>query len=226
ALTGEFGSVIDAASNLVGAERGKTSRAAMARAIADENYAAAYKLTANNVEESLTGEVKSRFASSRNDFEVMVGMRNAIQEYVDAGGDIGFLKGKADTLAKNFGQIATDPEFAALGAQLTREFQTYRNIMTGAAFTPKESREYALVNPRADASLDLNLATIDGALAQLENRITGTVNARIPDAQGLFDRAFGEPETIDPALEPIGTIVNIGGVLYRKTGEDTYEDNF
>ena len=120
----------------------------------------------------------------------MEGMRTAIQNYVDAGGDVGFLKGKVDSIAKKFGQLKTDPKFSALATQLEREFQTYRNTMTGAAFSPGESAEYAKVNPRAGAQLDLNLATIDGALAQLENRITSTIETRVPGAKNIYRSVY------------------------------------
>ena len=51
--------------------------------------------------------------------------------------------------------------------------------MTGAAFTPEESREYAAVNPSTNKRIDLNLAIIDGALNQLENRVNGTIETMV-----------------------------------------------
>lgn len=191
AVTGDFSDVISSAANLVGSERGKTTREAMNSAIESGDYASAYALMANNVEESLTGDVKTKFANARTDYAVLQGMQNAIEEYTNAGGDLGFLKGTADQIARRFGQLKTDPEFASLAVQLEREFQSYRQNMTGAAFSGAESREYASVNPRSTASLDLNLATIDGALNQLENRITSTINTRIPSASKLYDAVAG-----------------------------------
>ena len=105
----------------------------------------------------------------------------------------------ADEIARKFGQLKTDPKFASLAVQLTREFQMYRVVMTGAAFSPEESREYKAVNPRTNASLDLNLATIDGALNQLENRITATVNTKIPNASKLYEKVGGDGMSDDDA---------------------------
>ena len=222
--SGQFAGIIDAASNLVGAERGKTSRRAITKAVADGDYATAYAEVANNVEASLTGTVKTRFANSRNDIQVMAGMRNTIEQYAAEGGDMSLLRGKTEEIERKLGILAEDPKATAIAVQLQREFQTYRNIMTGAAFTPAESREYASVNPRSTASIELNLATIDGALNQLENRITGTVNARIPTASKLFDVVTGEAQLdLDPATAPVGTMLNMGGSVYRKIGEDEYE---
>ena len=201
ALTGEFGDVIKSASNLVGVEKGKTSKVAIAEAIAKNDFSSAYAQIANNVEDFLTGEVKSKFANSRIDYNVMQGMRDAIQKFADAGGNMGYLKGTADEIARRFGQLETDPKFAALAVQLQREFQTYRLNMTGAAFSPAESKEYANVNPRTTASLNLNLATIDGALNQLENRITSTVNSKIPNAKKLYEKVSGDGLSDDDAYQ-------------------------
>lgn len=202
-ITGEFANVINGAVNLVGATKGKTVKTAIANAIVNKDYPTAYAEIANAVEDSLTGTNKTKFADSRTDIGVMSSMRDAIKEYADAGGNLGYLKGSADNIAKKFGQLSTDPKFAALGVRLAREFQAYRLSMTGAAFSPAESKEYAAVNPRTSASLDLNLATIDGALDQLRSRVVSTVNQRLPDAQKIYDLSTGKKETSsvqDPAF--------------------------
>jgi hypothetical protein len=60
--------------------------------------------------------------------------------------------------------------------------------MTGAAFSEAESRDYAAVNPTLGKSLNLNLSVIDGALNQMENRITSTINSRVPNAKKLYQK--------------------------------------
>lgn len=185
-VSGEYANLINGAGNLVGAAKGKETKNAIAQALANNDYATAYAQIASNVEDSLTGTNKTRFSSARTDIGVMSGLRDAIQAYSDAGGNMGYLKGSADQIARRFGQLKTDPRFAALAVELDREFQTYRNEMTGAVFSPAESAEYAKVNPRSNATLDLNLATIDGALAQLENRVTSTVETRLPGSTKIY----------------------------------------
>ncbi len=201
--SGEYAPIINAVSSLVGATKAPAVKTAISTSIANGDFKTAYANIANSVEDSLTGTNKTKFADTRTDIGVMSGMRDAIKSYTDAGGKLGYLKGTADNIAKNFGQLATDPKFSALGVQLQREFQSYRLAMTGAAFSPQESKEYAAVNPRTNASLDLNLATIDGALAQLTNRVTSTVNQRIPDAQKIYDLATGNMSTtaVSPEIQ-------------------------
>src|SRR3990167_3192582 len=109
--------------------------------------------------------------------------------------------------------------------QLWREFQSYRVNMTGAAFSEAESRDYASVNPTLNKSLNLNLSVIEGALNQLENRVTSTINTRIPNDKKLYNIISGqEKETIEPAVAKVGTVLEMGGKLYKKIGEDQYEE--
>lgn len=220
-LTGEFAGIINGAAGLVPNTKRQTVKTNIASAISQQNYPLAYAEVANAVSDGLTGTNKTTFDDARTDIGVMSGMRKAIQDYVNAGGNVGFLKGTSDELAKKFGQLAVDPKFAALGTQLQREFQAYRLAMTGAAFTPEESAEYAKVNPRTNASLDLNLATIDGALAQLTNRVTSTVNARIPDAQKIYDLAFAKEDQTE-SQTAVGDTQVVNGVRYVKASDGLY----
>lgn len=227
--SGEFANVVSAISSAVSAEkgtqRGKDVASGIAQAIENKDFTSAYSQVLNGVEATLSGTNQTRFESARIDFQVMSGMREAIQAYVDGGGELGVLKGKAEEISRKLGVLTTDPKFGALAVQLQREFQTYRNIMTGAAFTPAESREYESVNPTLGKRLDLNLAIIEGALNQLENRIVGTAESKAPGSRALFERSIGAvEEDVDPATAAIGTIIEIGGVQYKKVGEDQFEE--
>src|SRR3990167_1449965 len=193
--SGEYGSIINTASNLLGSEKAKQSRKDIASAIANGDYTTAYATVANNVEQALTGEVKTRFASQRNDYATMSGLRIAIQEYADAGGDMGLLKGKEEEIKRKLGVDSGNA--SALAVQLWREFQTYRVNMTGAAFSAAESVDYASVNPTLGKSLNLNLSVIDGAMNQLENRITSTIETRVPGANTLYQKINPEASMTD-----------------------------
>jgi hypothetical protein len=180
-----FGTLINTTANLENTVAGKQAvREQLAGMLANGDYKGAYNQIANSVATGLMGETKNRFENARIDIEVMSGFRNALQEYINAGGDTGLLKGKAEEIERKLGRVS-DPKLTALAVQLQREFQSYRQAMTGAAFTPKESSEYASVNPTAQKSLNLNLAVIDGALNQLKNRVDGTIRAKVPQASDI-----------------------------------------
>lgn len=187
----EWGNVIQDASNLVGAERGEQTKKAMATAINDGNFGRAFSIVANNVEEALTGENATKFGAARNDYLIMKQLKEAIVDFDKAGGDLGLLTGKAEEISNKLLGVTTSPELTALAVQLERRFQAYRTQMTGAAFSPEESRDYAKVNPRTTASFDLNTAIIDGALADLENTIVSTTESRVNGAENLWNLSTG-----------------------------------
>ena len=216
ALTGEYGTIISGVSTLVPATSREIFKETLTENIANGDFKNAYTNVINAVSNGLTGENKTRFDSAVTDIGVMGGLRDAIEAYTEAGGNTGFLKGSAEQIARRFGQLKTDPKFAELAVQLEREFQAYRQGMTGAAFTNKESREYASVNPTSGKSLDLNLAVIDGALNQLTNRVNSAVNQRVPDAKKIYDLAYTK-QTIETS-NPWATLESQTSNFYSPTG--------
>jgi hypothetical protein len=180
-----FGTLINTAANLEGTVSGKEIvRTQLADLLGRGDYASAYNQIANTVANGLVGETKNRFENARIDREVLTGFKTALESYRDDGGDMGLLKGTAEQISRKLGRVK-DPALASIAVQLEREFQTYRNVMTGAAFTPAESREYESVNPTSKKSLDLNIAVIDGALNQLNNRVDGTIRAKVPQVADI-----------------------------------------
>ena len=185
---GEFAATVDQVANMESTVAGKEKvKADIAKYIANGDYKSAYNQIANTVENGLTGTAKTNFSNARTDYEVMKGLKDAIQKYADGGGDMGLLTGKTEQIKRKLG-IGSGKE-SALATQLWREFQTYRLNMTGAAFSAAESADYASVNPTLGKSLDLNLSVIDGALNALQNRVDGTINARVPSAKYISDYA-------------------------------------
>jgi hypothetical protein len=211
----EFAATIDTVANM---EPTVANRAAvksqLQSLIANKDYTSAYNTIANQVENGLTGSSKQRFADSRTDYEVMKGLKTAIDAYAAGGGDMGLLTGTEEQIKRKLG--IDSGKASELGTQLWREFQTYRNTMTGAAFGAAESRDYASVNPTLGKSLDLNTSVITGALNQLDNRITGTINSRVPSAKSIKEYAD------NPSLSNQGNTDNpnqktdTNGVKYEK----------
>lgn len=223
----QYSSIVNSASNLLGAEKSKMARDTINKALSIGDYPTAYSNIANAVEQGLTGDTKEKFANARTDYAILSKMRSAIQKYADDGGNMNILVGTEESIKRKLG-IGSGRE-TELATQLWREFQTYRLNMTGAAFSPAESRDYASVNPTLGKTLNLNLSIIDGALNQLENRVVNTIEPRVPGAKKIYELASGTTDTanigeVDPSEVPIGAIINIKGQTYRKISEDQYEE--
>jgi peptidoglycan hydrolase-like protein with peptidoglycan-binding domain len=191
---GEFQATIDLVSNMEGTVAGKNAvKGQLESLIANKDYASAYNQILNTVGNTLKGTEYTNFSQARTDYEVLGGLREAVENYARAGGNMGLLTGTSEQIARKLG-IGSGKE-TELATQLWREFQQYRLNMTGAAFSPAESKDYASVNPTLGKSLNLNLSVIDGALNQLENRITSTVDARVPSAKYIYDYGYGQAGT-------------------------------
>lgn len=219
----EYQTVVSTAAGLLGAAKVGPSKAAISNALAGKDYAGAYALIANNVEDSLTGSNKTKFADTRTDYGVMSGMREAIQAYAAGGGKMSFLTGTEEDIKRKLG--IDSGKASVLATQLWREFQSYRLAMTGAAFSPSESRDYAAVNPTLGKSLDLNLSVIDGALAQLKNRITSTVEQRVPGSSKIYSLAAGTEPNDEASSKLRVTDYVKSNPAYLSTVNKAFTDN-
>jgi hypothetical protein len=184
---GDWGSLVDVTANLLPATRQPTIKNAMNKAFQTGDFNSAYTQIGNVVEEMLPGEQQNKFSSQRTDGFVLEGLRDAVKKYADGGGDMGLLKGTEESIKRKLG--IDSGKATELAVMLWREFQTYRLNMTGAAFSPNESRDYASVNPTLSKSLDLNLNVIDGALAQINNRVDSTIKTRVTGSTEVRDLA-------------------------------------
>ncbi len=193
-VTKKFANTVDSVANMENTVSGKKDvKAQMNSLISSGDYASAYQQVANSIEGKLTGTSKTTFADARTDYEIIGGLQDAVQQYADAGGDMGLLTGTEEQIKRKLG--IDNGKATVLATQLWREFQSYRQQMTGAAFTPAESADYASVNPTLGKSLDLNLSVIQGAKNQLSNRIDSTIDARVPHASEL--RKLADSNTQD-----------------------------
>lgn len=200
----EFAATVDMVANMEPTVTGqKTLRNQLRSLIDSKDYASAYNQIANSVEKQLVGESKQRFVNARTDYSVLQGMKEAVEAYKAGGGDMGLLKGTEEQIKRKLG--INSGEASALATQLWREFQIYRNQMTGAAFGAEESRDYASVNPSLGKSLDLNLNVIQGAQDQLRNRVVSTIDSRVPSAQYIREYAEGVTPQNNSNVIPAGT---------------------
>lgn len=164
----------------------------LSRALMNGDWATAYQYISQGTQNQLSGENKTKFQNAQIDTQLLGDMKSAIEAYSAAGGNMNILKGSADTIAKNIGVAINDPRYTEIATQLERVFQQYRQNMTGAAFGAQESREYARVTPTKGRELDLNLATISGALNYMDSYVTGAINSAVgPQGVEIKNKASG-----------------------------------
>lgn len=168
-----FQSTIETAASLSGAAEKTHLRTQdeLAALAANGDWKALLTRTQNYARKGMQAETSDDVFKAERNIKAATRMGVALQQYVDQGGDMGFFKGTADTIATKFGQLKTDPKFKALATELEAAFQVYRQDMTGAAFGANESAEYKTVVPSANKNLDLNLSVIKGLTNYLTNKV-------------------------------------------------------
>lgn len=117
----------------------------------------------NAVNDGLPAADRTKLNAHENSVAYLTNMENLLKQYKAAGGDTGFLVGTAQGIATKYGQTITDPRLIELQTQMNENFVRFRSEITGAAFSPAESKGYESLVPSANKNVDLNLSVINGA---------------------------------------------------------------
>ena len=94
-----------------------------------------------------------------------------LYEYISMGGDTGLLTGNVEKFYNNVLKKTKDPIKAELANTISQTIQTYRQQLTGAAFTESEAREYNRLFPSITKSPELNQALINSLKSQYERNM-------------------------------------------------------
>lgn len=137
--------------------------------------------------------------TAQNQIKSLTDMGDALKAYQAAGGDMNFLIGNEDTIARRIGTLATDPKFASIATQLKAAFQQYRNNMTGAAFGASENADYKQVFPSADKSFELNASVIDGLKNYYQENVNNAYETQLGDGYNNLK------DYVDNGLTPTGS---------------------
>ncbi len=126
-------------------------------------------------------------------------MSKVLQEYQDAGGDVGILKGTDDQIQTKIGRLATDPKFKEIQVELKAAYQQYRQNLSGAAFGAKEDADYQSVFPSTSKSFSLNKATIDGLRNFYDQKVESSYDTQLGEGyKNIKDLADGKG---DPKIQ-------------------------
>lgn len=190
---GDYAGTIARAANKMASVSGSASmKEDLQSAIAANDWATAAGLIVDASTSGLTAENKTKVQNANVDTVMLSNLRDSLQKLSDKGYNTNLFTGSADEIQKKIGILQQDPTYTALAAELDRNFQQYRQNMTGAAFGPAESAEYAKVNPSKSNTLKLNLALIDGALNYSKNYVQGVVKSSTGDGGvDILERGTG-----------------------------------
>ena len=98
-------------------------------------------------------------------------IEDSLNQYISMGGDTGLLTGNVEKFYQNVLKKTKDPIKAELANTISQTIQTYRQQLTGAAFTESEAREYNRLFPSITKSPELNQALINSLKSQYERNM-------------------------------------------------------
>lgn len=94
--------------------------------------------------------------------DLLDSIKNDLIAYTQKKGNTNVFKGTAEQVKNNIAGMTNDPELAALATKIQATIQNYRQFVSGAAFTDKETKEYINLFPSINKTGELNIANIDG----------------------------------------------------------------
>ncbi len=98
-------------------------------------------------------------------------IEDSLSQYINMGGDTGLLTGNVEKFYNRVLKKTKDPIKAELANTISQTIQTYRQQLTGAAFTESEAREYNRLFPSITKSPELNQSLINSLKSQYERNM-------------------------------------------------------
>ncbi len=106
----------------------------------------------------------------------MIKLQGALNAYYDAGGDTGLLSGTMEQVANKMGQVK-DPAKVQLATRIAVALQSYRNAISGTAYSNQEGQQISAIFPGINKTHGLNDAIIQGRLQADQDTINGFYGA-------------------------------------------------
>lgn len=148
-----------------------------------------------------------------------------IQELLDqakeAGSSTNILKGNLVNISQKLGDTA-DVDLSFIGARIQQQLQVYRRSMTGVAFSPQESQEYAKIFPDITNVEKLNTAKINALTDAFDSNNKASLAFLLGESN--YNSIFGKGTT--PSLpSQRGQVAgdSVGGKIFVAPDGQEYE---
>jgi len=115
-----------------------------------------------------------------------------MNDYQAAGGEMGIWSGSWENIANSLNKTQ-DVELLNIGNSITSTVQLYRHLMSGAAFSVTEGKEYASLFPSMTGTFEYNQAKVDSLKSVWGGSYQKALEAEIGVV--LFDKIFGDDYT-------------------------------
>lgn len=124
----------------------------------------------NKARELMTGPNATDTQKYETIKEQMNSLDSQLKSYYAQGGKTNIFSGNFEKVLNNLGQV-DDPKLVTLAVQIASSLQSYRNAISGTAYSQQEGKDIASIFPGINKSEGLNQAIINGRLAFINDTI-------------------------------------------------------
>ncbi len=139
-----------------------------------------------------TADQQNQAIGRKNGLATMMDVKQLLDTAKAKGASTNLLTGNLENVAQKLG-ATSNPDFAYIGSQIQQSLQVYRRSMTGVAFSPNESAEYAKIFPDITNIGTLNATKISSLIDSFNRNNRAVLSFYIGDNN--YDQLFGKAVT-------------------------------
>jgi len=203
--------------------RAQATRRAVEAQLAAGNIEGAKQTLQSSVVSALPAEQQNKAFGRIQAIDQLQNIQSLLSDYTAKGGSTNVFTGTIESIQQKVGNTS-NPELAALGNKIAMSMISYRNAVSGAAFTESEAAQYNKLFPSIGKVTALNTALIDSLITtfnQNNESVIGTVIGR-DNYKTLFSPKVGTLDKND--MDQIRNI--IGGTSGATTSSTFNPANF
>lgn len=124
----------------------------------------------------------------------MEDLKTDLKQYYDAGGKTSLLSGTMEKTINNLGEV-NDPNLVGLATKVAVSLQSYRNAISGTAYSDQEGKDIASIFPGINNSKGLNDAIVNARLQANDSVIDGIYKT------SLGDKTYNALKAVDATVQ-------------------------
>lgn len=160
----------------------------VSNAIQNGDLATAKTLIQQNTLDSMPAATRTAYINGDVALATISKIKSDLQRFQQMGGDTGILSSTREEIMRKLGRTS-NPELLKIGIGISDLFFRLRNEMTGAAFSPAESADYAQLLPELKNQYGVNITLADAYQSLLETKREAQLRSQL--GSQFYDGIFG-----------------------------------
>jgi len=158
----------------------------------------AFTILKNKSREAITSPNASKLEAAEKSSKAFSSMAQAFKDYYDAGGDTGIISGTFQDVQSKLAKVSGDPKLVYLAVGVETAMQSYRNAISGTAYSVQEGNDILSIFPGIKNTETLNDAIIKARTDYFDKDIDAAYETVLGDAyKELKDEVSKTKKTSD-----------------------------